>query len=334
MAPRSSRRSSNLRSELAASFLHDDAALASSAPDPADFSDSDSDSDDDDHSFTLRLADMVPEGIDASLHKSLESLGSSRSAGAMIMPKSSDATLPTVVSKDGSESPEAEADGSGPVDGAASPGGSPGTDKFSLAHRRRSTSATIEASQERTTRNLDDPNELAAHVAAKVQRNFELKCSEGLRTDGGRRTSAVDILAPFQSKEIVLGKLLGSGEFSHAYEIKSFNLRDVLRDGEKDDEDDGDDAEEHVLIGDSKSGSSADRTLFEFEVSAREDMVSRERYQETTKGHACHRYALKHLRPKLIERYDTLDYAQAASDLAMEAEFLRRIVHPNIIKIR
>ena len=273
------------------------------------------------------MADTIPEGIDASSHRRSRSAVSSLSKSSGAAP-----------SKSGSESSV--------VDGGAV---SPGTDVQRLTEgvdfdysgrpdltRRRST-MTLTASRERTTRNLDDPNEMAAHVSSKVQRNFELKCSEGLKSTD--RTSAMDVLAPFQSKEIVLGKLLGSGEFSHAYEIKSFTLKSVVRDavgegGEDggDDADGGDGQKEHVLVSDTKSGSTADRPLTGPEVTARSNMKSRERYQET-KG-ATYRYALKHLRPKLIDKYDTLDYAQAASDLAMEAEFLGRLVHPHIIKIR
>ncbi|EJK69923.1 hypothetical protein THAOC_08776, partial [Thalassiosira oceanica] len=82
MAQRRSSRGSNLRPELAASFLVDCTAPASSVPDPTDFSDSDlsSDSDDNDPSYIWRRADSVPEGIDASSHLSL---GSRKSRSAV-----------------------------------------------------------------------------------------------------------------------------------------------------------------------------------------------------------------------------------------------------------
>jgi serine/threonine protein kinase len=59
-------------------------------------------------------------------------------------------------------------------------------------------------------------------------------------------------------------------------------------------------------------------------------MKKRERYRDTRK--AC--YAVKHLQPDLLTRYGKGEYAQAASDLAMEAEFLSSLQHPNIIKLR
>ena len=366
MAQRGARRggsSGSLRPEFAASFLVDTTAPASSVPDPTDFSDSDSDDDGHSLSYRLRRADSVPEGIDASSHVSL---GSLRSRSAVSSLSKSDVTLymdesgrpkasasaAQSVTKDGSET--SMTDGSGP-DAL-----SPGTDIHSLnqgidilnfdyeqdsgqtglpALSHRPSAMTISSSHDKSTRNLDDPNELAAHVASKVKMTFESKCSEELKS--AKRGSKVDTLGPFQSKEIVLGKLLGSGEFSHAFEIKSFTLKSVVReseggdDGDANGEDDAGGREEHVLLSDSKSGSSADRILTGLEVSARSTMKSRERYQETadSKAAGC-RYALKHLRPTLIEKYDSLDYAQAATDLAMEAEFLGRLVHPHIIKIR
>lgn len=351
MAQRRSSRGSNLRPELAASFLVDCTAPASSVPDPTDFSDSDlsSDSDDNDPSYIWRRADSVPEGIDASSHLSLGSR-KSRSAvsGLSISSLSTDGPSgQSSASKTGSE--PSMTDGSGPV--AVSPGTdihslTQGVDIFSFDYEqasgnstraglsRRPSVMTINSSREPSTRNLDDPNELAAHVASNVRKIFESKCSEGLRS--AKRESKMDTLAPFQSKEVVLGKLLGSGEFSHAFEIKSFALKSVVRNGWKDYGGDANSGEgerqEHVLLSDTKSGSSADRTLSGFEVKARSNMKSKEQHQETNVT-TC-RYALKHLRPTLLDKYETLDYAQAASDLAMEAEFLGRLVHPNIIKIR
>ena len=54
------------------------------------------------------------------------------------------------------------------------------------------------------------------------------------------------------------------------------------------------------------------------------------RYHDTRT--AC--YAVKHLRPQLFDKYTKLEYAQTASDLALEAEFLASLQHPNIIKLR
>ena len=66
------------------------------------------------------------------------------------------------------------------------------------------------------------------------------------------------------------------------------------------------------------------------QIETRRHMKRRERYHDTKK--AC--YALKHLRPKLLDECSPMDYAQGASDLASEAEFLMALQHPNIIKLR
>ena len=360
MSQRVVRHGSSLRPEFAASFLEDKASSVPVPTDPTEFSDSDSDDDDPSLGFERRRADSVPEGIDASSHLSL---GSRRNRSAVSSLSKSDVSLSTddesgrpqasasaeqSVPQDGSESSVTDGAVSSGTDIHGSPQGvdilsfdceqAPGQSGLPAWHRRPSV-MTISSSLDHSTQNLDDPNELAAHVASKVKMTFELKCSEQVRP--ARRESKTDILAPFLSKEIVLGKLLGSGEFSHAFEIKSFTLKSIVRESEEGDDGDanGEDGaggrEEHVLLSDSTSGSSADRTLTGFEVSARLNMKSRERYRETAESKAtgC-RYALKHLRPTLIEKYDSLDYAQAASDLVMEAEFLGRLVHPNIIKIR
>ena len=140
-------------------------------------------------------------------------------------------------------------------------------------------------------------HELAAAVATKVKSTFYKSLPESLLHDYDHR----DCIAPFKTTEIVLGPLLGSGEFSHVYEIKGFRPTIACEDD-----------------------------LDQGQIKARRHLKSRERYHDTKK--AC--YAVKHLRPDLVERYDKLEYAQSAKDLAMEAEFLSSLQHPNIIKLR
>ncbi|KAL9185557.1 hypothetical protein ACHAXT_003334 [Thalassiosira profunda] len=115
---------------------------------------------------------------------------------------------------------------------------------------------------------------------------------------------ARDCVAPFQPAEIVTGPKLGSGEFSDVYEVTSFSLREEFADFD------------HVLTDD--------------EAKQRGYLKNREKYRETKKA----RYALKHLKEGYFGSHDAQSYVQAASDLALEAQFLSSLQHPNIIKLR
>lgn len=143
----------------------------------------------------------------------------------------------------------------------------------------------------------DTPNQIAAQVVMGVRDDFRRRLPENLLKEYNSR----DCIAPFKNSEIVIGTKLGSGEFSHVYEIVFFE-KDAAVEPDLDDD----------------------------QRETRDYMKSRERYRDTRK--VC--YAVKHLRPDLTTRYDTLEYAQAASDLVMEAEFLSSLQHPNIIKLR
>lgn len=143
----------------------------------------------------------------------------------------------------------------------------------------------------------DTPNQIAAEVVMGVKDDFRRRLPENLLREYNSR----DCIAPFKNSEIVVGTKLGSGEFSHVYEIRFFEKDEAI-----------------------------EPELDEDQRETRDYMKSREKYRDTRK--VC--YAVKHLRPDLITRYNTLEYAQAASDLVMEAEFLSSLQHPNIIKLR
>ena len=149
------------------------------------------------------------------------------------------------------------------------------------------------------------PHEMAARAAIAINREFVDDLPPMLRENYDVR----DVVAPFKNTEIMLGKLLGKGEFSHVYEISTFKP-------EQEDEDDG------LMI---SSG-----WLSEAEISARRLMKTRERYRDTNRSS----YAVKHLRPNLPERYGVGAYAQAARDVALEAVLLNSLSDPNIIKLR
>jgi hypothetical protein len=145
---------------------------------------------------------------------------------------------------------------------------------------------------------VSSPHQMASMAASGVKERFRESLSESLLEDYNEK----DVVASFSTKEIVLGKKLGSGEFSHVYLVKSFRLNNDL----------------------------VANTASEEERGVRDYMKGREKYRDTNKSS----YALKHLRPELLKKYKSTEYAQFASDLVQEAEFLSLLQHPNIIKLR
>ena len=163
------------------------------------------------------------------------------------------------------------------------------------AHRTSAESFKVMCKSFRVT----SPHQMASMAASGVKDRFRESLSESLLKDYERR----DCIAPFNTKEIVLGKKLGSGEFSHVYLINAFRL-------------------DNELLGDA--------VISEEDMETRNYMKGREKYRDTKKAS----YALKHLRPELLDKYQPSEYAQFASDLVQEAEFLSVLQHPNIIKLR
>lgn len=145
---------------------------------------------------------------------------------------------------------------------------------------------------------VTSPHKMASMAASGVKERFRESLSESLMEDYNKK----DCIAPFSTKEIVLGKKLGSGEFSHVYLVKAFRINNDL----------------------------VENTASEEEMDVRKYMKGREKYRDTNRSS----YALKHLRPELLEKYQNTEYAQFASDLVQEAEFLSLLQHPNIIKLR
>jgi len=111
-------------------------------------------------------------------------------------------------------------------------------------------------------------------------------------------TEVESSVAVFHNSEIVLGKLLGSGGFSQVYEASAFNLLQT-------------------------SPSSA----------ASEMNLARRIIESTAIDHRGQTtYALKHLDKKLLQNPD--EFCAAAADLYVEAKYMSRFNHPNILKLR
>ncbi|KAL7540520.1 hypothetical protein ACHAXR_010185, partial [Thalassiosira sp. AJA248-18] len=102
---------------------------------------------------------------------------------------------------------------------------------------------------------------------------------------------------------IVFGPKLGAGATSNVYEVQSFKSQPHLTE---------------------------DATLSAEELNQRLHMKNNVKYRESKMS----RYALKHIKKEYIWQNDLESYIQAASDMALEAEILASLQHPNIIKIR
>jgi len=152
--------------------------------------------------------------------------------------------------------------------------------------------------------------------------------------------------------EIVSDKALGKGEFCKIYEVSQFKVPEschicFLHRGFKDPE------PSMELASDESSGNpshrkvpSGSRSSFSFNYDANiadydelESDHEDEDYKQTTRGfmkdHCLRngesRYAIKRIRSDIVGKDDIAD---AAIDLAREAEFLAALKHPNIIRIR
>ncbi|CAB9516936.1 Probable LIM domain-containing serine/threonine-protein kinase DDB [Seminavis robusta] len=138
---------------------------------------------------------------------------------------------------------------------------------------------------------------------ARIVRNIAHAVEEyaaGLTRDAKflNQTEIESSVAVFHSSEIVLGKLLGKGGFSQVYEASTFNLMQTQPSA------------------------------------AASEMNLARRIVESTavdyRGQAT--YALKHLDKKLLQNPD--EFCAAAADLYVEAKYMSRFNHPNILKLR
>jgi len=108
--------------------------------------------------------------------------------------------------------------------------------------------------------------------------------------------------------EIEVGSLLGEGSFSTVHEIASFALNDDLHSCDHDDDLDDDEYSSQFLL---RNKLASGRTR---------------------------RYAIKHLKSELLvnanQGANHKGFERAATDLVMEAKYLARFDHPNILKLR
>lgn len=108
---------------------------------------------------------------------------------------------------------------------------------------------------------------------------------------------SVRSLPQFSRDEIVLGKLLGSGGFSHVYEVKSIGESSQKDPSAKEDE-------------------------------ARATLIDLARKRHKNQGP----FVVKHMKEKFLDNPNK--FRHAGTDLVIEAHFLASLSHPNILAIR
>jgi serine/threonine protein kinase len=149
------------------------------------------------------------------------------------------------------------------------------------------------------------------------------------------------VIAPFEWKEVKIGRLLGSGGFSTVKEVIGFestvnqsfqaNLLKELKD------------KDVQVQAQTKPYTNSELTSREFlkqhvfhhqlELATDVTATATSRKKRSPQPEcSMPRYAVKHLRVSITK--DTDRYRKAAIDLALEAQLLMKLNHPNIVKIR
>lgn len=147
--------------------------------------------------------------------------------------------------------------------------------------------------QEQLTKAL--PQEIAELATRKIKKGVH----RFLSSSNFVSPKPTSKLPQFERNEIVLGKLLGSGGFSHAYEIKSI----------------------HPIAERSKD-------LSEEKQRVRAEFVDKSRKKHKGKSP----FVVKHMREKFLDNPNK--FRHAGTDLVIEAHFLASLKHPNVLQIR
>jgi len=160
-------------------------------------------------------------------------------------------------------------------------------------------------------------------VERLTQRSSYLRGEPRLQNDSSSSsslTSRQHPIAEFNRSEIKLGTLLGQGSFSNVYEVIGIQLEhqfDIL------------DKEPRV----DNEGSSTYISHFDM-LSPIQRQRIRLASQMEGAGHGKFMYAMKCLKPELLEADNPKTFLDAATDLVVEAKYLSKLDHNNILKLR
>ena len=143
----------------------------------------------------------------------------------------------------------------------------------------------------RNTMSSQTNNNSSSHLTQlKNERQRDAFCGKN------HEQSPLDLIAPFERDEVIVGRRVGSGSFSFVYEIKAFSLRPDQSD-----------------------------VYTEEQIEKREATVRSMSYGA--------KYVLKCLKDELEHSEDEGLFTDAAEDIAHEAEMLAALSHPNIVKL-
>jgi serine/threonine protein kinase len=141
------------------------------------------------------------------------------------------------------------------------------------------------------------------------------------------------IIAPFEWNEVKVGRLLGSGGFSTVKEVIGFDSTVNNLDSKPEL------LAKQVLVPakpytewENASREVLKWRVFHHKLEHASDASSERKKRSPQPECSMPRYAVKHLRASLTK--DTDRYGKAAIDLALEAQLLKKLDHPNIVKIR
>jgi serine/threonine protein kinase len=158
------------------------------------------------------------------------------------------------------------------------------------------------------------------------------------------RQAQKPLMAPFELKEIEIGRLLGVGGFSYVFEIQAFdteadsaNTSTSTMSSSSSRSDRRRSSSSSMSLGHDKDQKKAREFLAQHAIRPQEDEIDTKEVSsggdsETLKPNHLTRYAIKHLRPTLLQTPDV--FAKAAMDLSCEAEMMLCLNHPNIVKLR
>jgi serine/threonine protein kinase len=137
-------------------------------------------------------------------------------------------------------------------------------------------------------------------------------------------------IAPLCRDEIRTGQLLGSGNFSNVFEVVSLDLREQQGDGRTLKNVTGADGENE----DSPCYGSIER-LPRSKVASTEhrDETAGDQLRSNLRG-THEQLCLKCLKPELLEGDNPKAFLDAATDLVIEAKYMSKLSHKNILKVR